>query len=129
MAGVVRWTFEDLTTFEAYEFEINPNEGGSPQYSKHINYENTLAPDGLTLVFEGSDEPTKLSWSGTILTYEHYAVFVDWFEKRHPILVTDDLERQFVVYITSYQPKRQRSALRPWKHTYQMEATVLDWPS
>lgn len=125
--GVVRWTFNDLATLESYELEINPSDGGSPQYRKNITYQNTIAPGGRTLIFEGKDEPITLEWSGKVLSQEQHETFVDWFDKRHQILLVDDLQREYMVYITSYEPKRERSALNQWKHTYTMKATVLDW--
>lgn len=125
--AVVRWTFYDAAESETYEFEVNPREGGTPSYRKNIVYQNTLAPGGRTLIFEGADEPMKLSWAGVILTQEHHETFVDWYYKRHQILLTDDLSRQYTVYISAYEPKRERSALHPWKHSYTMEATILDW--
>lgn len=127
VGGVVRWTFEDPATLETYEFEVNPSEGGTPEYNKNIQYQNTLAPGGRTLIFEGRDEPLKLEWSGTILSQDQHETFVDWYDKRHQIYVTDDIGRQYTIYITSYKPKRVRSALNQWKHTYSMQATILDW--
>lgn len=129
MAVVQRWRFDDLVTHETYEFEINPKEGGSPSYKKHINYQNTCAPNGKTLVFEGHDEPQVLTFTGTILTQTLYDAMVTWFSKRHQIKVTDDLGRSFMIYIMSFEPKRERSFHYPWKHSYQVSYIVLDWVS
>lgn len=126
---VRRWKFEDLVLDETYTFEINPNEDGSPSYSKHVTYQNTSAPDGRTLVFEGQDEPSTGTFSGTILSEDHYNAMVYWFSKRHQIRITDDLDRAMMIYITKFTPKRVRSAIYPWKHTYSCEYTMLDWPS
>lgn len=126
---VVRWSFHDPTIPETYVLEINPNEGGSPEYKKTITYANTSAPDGKTLIFEGRDEVQTISFSGTLLTVTHLTALTNWFQKRHQILVTDDLSRQFWIYITSFSPKRERAAHSPYKHSYTVEATVLDWPT
>jgi len=126
--GVTRWTFFDPTDSSTYEFAINPNEGGSPDYRKNITYTNTAGQNGNVLAFEGRDAPKQHTISGTILTQVHLEAFVTWFEKRHAITVTDDLLRTFSIYITGFAPRRQRSALHPYKHTYTMTYVELDWP-
>lgn len=125
--SVVKWTFYDATTASTYTFAINPNEGGTPLRRKTISYQNTAAPDGKTLIFEGRDEPRKISFSGTLLEQAQLDAFETWFEKRHQVRVTDDLGREYWIYITSFEPKRARARSHPWKHTYTCEATILDW--
>lgn len=125
---VVRWTFYDPVDAETYELELNPNSGGSPTYKKTMTYANTSAPNGKTVVFEGQDEARMLEWSGAILTQTHYDKYVEWWEKRRQIQVTDDLGRQFWVYIVSFTPKRGRSYQHPWKHDFDVSAVILDWP-
>lgn len=129
MPGVVRWTFLDTAEDpdETYEFEVNPSEGGTPQHRKNVIYQNTVAPGGRTLIFEGQDEPLTLEWTGKVLSQEQHETFVDWFDKRHPIQLTDDLGREYMVYLTSYEPKRERAIHYPYKHSYTMRATILTW--
>lgn len=126
---VVRWTFEDLTlaTPTSYEFEINPSDGGSPQYKKQIINRSTCATDGQVIVQEGRDQPNETSFSGTILTEEMYNEMVSWFNKRHQIKVTDDLGREFFIYITAFEPRRVRAVQHPWKHAYTVQYIELDW--
>lgn len=126
--AVVRWVFEDPVNLEEHEFEINPNAGGSPGYEKSFQFQETTAPDGKTLIFEGQDVPQNLEFSGTILTQSHYDMFVDWWTKRYQIKVIDDLGREFMILIKSFKPQRVRSRSHPWKHTYTVEAAILDWP-
>lgn len=123
MAGVVRWKFEDLATSESYDFEINPNEGGSPQYKKTITYQQTLA--GNALIFEGADETFTSSFTGTLLSEDQHQTFVDWWQKRHLIRLTDDLARTYMIYITAYEPKRVRAATNHWKHEYTVSYTIV----
>lgn len=125
---VVRWIFTDPTDSSSYTFEINPNEGGSPTLKKNVLFKNTAAPNGKTLIYEGRDDPVTFSFSGTLLTQAQLEAFETWYLKRHQIVITDDLGRTFSVYITSFDPKRVRSAHIPWKHTYTVEAISLDWP-
>lgn len=126
---VVRWTFYDPILLETWTFDINPNTGGSPSFEKKINYESTTAPDGKTLIYEGTDEVQTIEWSGVILSQGHYETYIDWWQKRRQILLTDDLGRQFWIYIKTFTPKRVRSALYPWKHDYDVRAVILDWVS
>lgn len=125
--AVTRWVFEDPVTLATYNFEVNPSDGGSPQYSKNISYSSTSAPGGKVIVFEGRDKPLTLEFSGVILTQAHYDAFVTWFQKRYQVNVTDDLGRQFSIIIESFSPKRERAVHSPWKHSYSVSATVVDW--
>lgn len=129
MAIVNRWTFYDPINLTTYTFEVNPDEGGSPTMAKTVTYQNTAAPDGKTLVFEGRDQPPMIRFSGKILTEDQYDAMMEWFSKRHQIEMTDDLERSYWVYITSFNPTRIRARSHPWKHSYEVEATIVDWPS
>jgi hypothetical protein len=124
----VRWAFYDPLVLETYTFEVNPNDGGSPQRKKNFSYQNTAAPNGKSLMFQGRDDTKTISFSGTLLTQAQYDTFGTWFEKSHQIRLTDDLSRQFWIVITSYAPKRVRAVTHPWKHTYSIDATVVDWP-
>lgn len=123
----VKWTFVDSVTSETYTHEINPLSGAAPHYQKNITYASCTAPGGKTLIMEGVDKPIELNWSGTIITQEQYDAYVLWFQKRRQIQVTDDLGRTFMVYITGFSPTRVKSS-NFWKHTYELTATVLDWP-
>jgi hypothetical protein len=124
---VVRWTFYDPVDLETYTLHLNPREGGNPQHRKRINYQNTSAPGGMTLIFEGQDEVRELTWDGVILEQAHYDALYAWWDKRRQILLTDDLGRQYWIYIISFEPKRVRAAHHPNKHEYSMKALILDW--
>lgn len=124
---VVRWTFEDPVEGETYVFHINPREGGSPSYDKTITEQNTTAPDGKTLLFEGQDQVQTLEWSGAILEQAHYDAYITWWRKRRQIKLTDDLGREYWIYITSFKPSRKRSRERAWRHDFTFSAIILDW--
>lgn len=125
---VVKWEFFDPVTLEIVPFEINPAAGGSPSYQKNVQYKDTSAPDGKVIVFEGRDRPRELEFTGTILTESQYNMFVEWWDKRYQISVTDDLGREFVIMIDSFAPTRERAVHYPWKHSYTVRATIVDWP-
>lgn len=124
---VVRWQFFDPVGSVTYTHEINPVAGGSPQYKKTETIVKTTAPDGRALIFEGQDEVQRLEWSGTILTQAHYDKYVEWWQKRRQIKVTDDLGREFWVYLNSFSPKRVKAVTRPYKHEYDVTATIVNW--
>jgi len=124
---VVRWLFEDTATAESYTFEVNPRAGGSPSYKKTISYQNTSAPDGKTLVFEGLDAAQEIEWEGVILQETQYDAFLTWYQKRRQIRLTDDLGRQMWIYIKSFEPKRRRGQSHPWLHDYTITAVILSW--
>lgn len=127
MAGP-RWTFTDQSTNEVYLFPINPNSDGVPQYTKQITSQPTAAPGGRVLIFEGNSNATPGQMTGTLLYEDQYNAFMEWFNKRHQVLVTDDLGRQFSIYIISFEPKRKFSASHPWRHDYTIKYLLVDWP-
>lgn len=120
-----RWTIYDPVDLETYTFEINPNAGGSPSNKKNVSYTNTTA--GKAIIYEGRDQVQELEWSGVILTQTHYEKYIEWWEKRRQILLTDDLGRQFWIYLKEFNPTRELSRSYPWRHSYSVIATILDW--
>ena len=121
------WTFTDPVTLDTYDMEINPNQGGTPSYRKSITYRSTAAPDGKVLMFEGRDEPQQMRVDGVILNQALLDTIVTWWQKRYAVEVLDDLCRSFNIYITAFEPKRERSNSHVWRHTYTLEYTILDW--
>lgn len=119
---VTRWTFFDPTTSTTAEFEINPNDGGSPSLVKNITASSTVAPGGATILMEGSSQLQDFTFSGTILTQSQYDQMVTWFTKTNVIQLTDDLGRTYDIYIKEFAPKRVRASSHPWKHTYSVTA-------
>jgi hypothetical protein len=123
---VVRWSFYDPITLVSYEFEVNPREGGTPGRRKNITSQTTSASDGQAIIMEGAREPMTYEFSGTLLTEDQYNTFLEWFDLARQIQVTDDLGRQFWIFITEFSPKRERAIHFPWKHSYSIKATILD---
>lgn len=123
--AVQRWVFHDPLTDEDYTFVINPNDGGTPPYQKKIGYQPTTAPDGALIAYEGRDEAQATEASGVVLYRLQYDAMVEWFNKRHPIEVTDDLDRIMTIYITSFEARRVRSRSHRWKHTFTLKYLVL----
>lgn len=131
--SLVRWQLYDpasAATPYVYTFEVNPSSGGSPQQARPIVEKQTLAPGGKRILFEGAPEPDKFEWEGVLRSKEQHEMLVSWFTKRHQIVLIDDLGREFSIYITSYEPSRQRGSRRAqWKMEYKVTAIKLDWVS
>lgn len=123
-----RWSFFDPNTDTTYDFEVNPNAGGSPGRSRKMIYTPTAAADGKTLAFEGRADPRTFDFSGVILHQSQYEAIDSWAEIRNQIKITDDLAREFWVVFESWVPKRERARHFPWKHSYTAKVTILDWP-
>lgn len=127
MAGRIAWRWEDPTEGTVEFMSINPNEGASPSYAKNLTKETTTAPGGErnTLIYEGADQASEFQFTGVILTEEQYEFLRLAWEKRHLVLLTDDLGRIFTLYLESFTPKRVRSNTYPWRHTYDASAVIV----
>lgn len=125
---VVRWVFTDTFMSDSYTFAVNPREGGTPVYEKNISSQNTSAPGGKTLLFEGRDVPQQNTFSGVILEQVDLDKFIEFFNRRHQFQLTDDLGRVYEIYITKFEPTRERAVHYPWKHSYTVTYTILNWP-
>jgi hypothetical protein len=122
----MKWQFTDpsMATPDTYTFYANPT-GDSPVYQKNLTYQAMLAPGAPPLIFEGQDNPTTFSVTGSILVESQYAAFVYWFNKRHPFILTDDTGRQRWIYLTNFSPVRKLSRLYPWRHEYTLGGYVI----
>jgi hypothetical protein len=121
----VPWRFQQISDPDVYEFAINPLDVSMPSIQKTITTEKTAS--GKDIVFQGNGPPQKLSFSGTILTEVHLNAMREWFYKEKQVSITDDLGRQYWVYLTAFSPTRNYSAQYPWRHEYSADATVLSW--
>lgn len=121
----VKWTFHDpLATLADYTFAINPI-GDSPVYQKNMTFQALVTPTALPLFFEGQDNPTTFSVTGTLLTLGQYEAMLNYYNLRHQFLCTDDTGRQRYIYLTEWQPVRVNNAIYPYKHTYTLSGYVL----
>jgi hypothetical protein len=120
----IAWILEDPTEGTVEFMSINPNAGASPAYQKNLTKKTTTA--GRTLVQEGQDNTKQFDFSGVILTEDQYNFLYNAWNKRHPVKLTDDLNRTFTIYMESFQPTRQLSRTYPWKHEYQATSVILD---
>ena len=123
----IPWRFYDPVDLVEYAFEINPIGGGVPDRRKNVSARKTTAPgaEGKTLLFEGADEVPNVSISNVVLSETQYTAFETWFDKRHQIRLTDDLNRSWWIYITGLKLERERSVQYPWRHKYTIDYVVL----
>ena len=129
------WVFTDPVTLEAYSLPVNPLvDDGSHGIQKNVKAENpastymsssnVLMVDAMVML----DSPTEretFAYSGTLYSKEEYDAFIYWLGKDYPWELTDDLGRTFLIYLTSFEPKRERSAKFRWKHSYKISGIVL----
>lgn len=125
----IGWRWEDAVEGTVAIMPINPNAGASPRFAKTLTKQTTTAPGqlGQPLIFEGSDEVSQFDFSGVLLTQEHYDFLYNVWRKRHPVKLTDDLGRSFIIYLESFAPERARNNTYPWKHTYQATSVIVEW--
>jgi hypothetical protein len=127
MAVRTPWVLTDLTNNDTYSWDINPRQISMPR-RKTFTYQNTAAPGGRVLAFEGRDEPRKFTFSGIVLSQSQKEEMDAWFNKRHQMQLTDDLGETYTIYITSFNWSREgRTIQHQWRHSYEGEMLVLDW--
>lgn len=123
----IPWRWEDVIDGTVQFMPINPNDGASPKYQKNLTKNTTTAPGstGTVIISEGADTPPQFDFSGDIVTQEHYDFIYNAWAKRHPVRLTDDLGRTFVIYMESFSPSRKLSRTYPWRHSYDATAVVI----
>lgn len=124
--GRVAWTVYDPVDDVTYSLPINPLEGGSPQRRKQYTAKGPAAPGAPAVVFEGNAGVLEFSVEGTILTQTHFEMLDELFDKPRQLLLTDDLGREFWVWIVEWSPRRKRSARFPWRHDYTLRYVEVD---
>lgn len=124
----VKWKFIDYfqtgPTPYQYQWEINPNDGGSPEITKSLSILQNTGPNRINLVMEGQSTVPTLQFTGVILSQQQYETMEIWFDRRVLIQLVDDLERNFYGVFSKFSPKRSRRAGNPWYHTYDAEFAV-----
>lgn len=125
----IGWRFEDPVEGSVQIMEINPNDGACPNYQKSLTKSTTTAPgaEAKALLFEGADQVTQFDFSGVILEKSQYDFLYTAWKKRHPVKLTDDLGRTFIIYFEGFTPSRKApmTPAHPWRHTYQATTVVI----
>ena len=124
---MAKWEFFDHVTNVNVPLEINPSDVDMGGVQRTISETSASSPTGKRILFEGRRQPQKMVFTGVTFTKAQYEFFEDWANKNYQIRMTDDLGRQYWIYITRFAPTRRRAFNQPWLTDYTMEATVLDW--
>lgn len=109
---------------EQYVMEINPNDGGAASIQKNILMNQTVGPNRVNILQEGTSQAPTLNFSGVILTQAQLEAMERWFDRRVFIKLTDDLGREYYGVFSKFAPKRQRRASNFWYHLYDAEFTI-----
>jgi len=124
---MAKFKFTDpITPSLTYTFEISPDQFEGPPLRKRLTYDFPTAPNSSLIIFEGRDEPRTIRFSGKILSSAQYDAMKTWFNKRYNLWLDDDRGIRYTIYITSFDPKRERSRSYPYKYSYVAEALVSE---
>ena len=128
------WRLWDDRLSEEFVFSVNPSsDGGSfgvvrPVAYKSVcaSYRDSLGVDRVgTVVFAKPDEQERFSFNGSVIFEGQRDDMLGWFSKGYPLVLTDDLGRQFSVFTESFDLKRVRSRQFPFKCNYSWTGLVL----
>jgi hypothetical protein len=133
----MRWRFYDPVQDEEYLMPVNPNaDSSSIGVQKTIGYaisagsyysdsaQNPGSYYGVELIYERPDEVKKFNFSGIIYNSSEYYQLLYWANKGNFFQLTDDIDRTFEIYVTSFTIQRLKSRKFPWKHSYSIETSV-----
>jgi hypothetical protein len=136
MAIRTPWRFYDPRTTEEVFLSINPEaDSGSHAIVKNTKYEVAVSNyiddtntrrAGDTVVQDAASEQETMNYTGKVYTKPQYDVLVEWFGKNYAWNLRDDLGREFLIYVITFKTDRMRSATYRWKHSYTMNAIVLE---
>lgn len=122
--ATIKWTLTDAIVGDSYTFSANPN-SDEEDYEKNLQFEAVVVPGALPLLYEGQDNPTSITLSGTFLSQTQHQTFVSWFNRRHQVLLTDDRGYGRYIYIYRYQATRKPSNLYKWRYDWTMTAYLI----
>lgn len=129
------WSLYDPVTTEEYNWPVNPHtDNGSHAVSKGTKYEvyaglrqSSTSDDRIDAIIAfGQDDPSKLSYSGFVYNQTQLTALEGWANKNYAVTLTDDIGREFSVYIESFRLERVRSNKHPFKHSYTLDAFILE---
>jgi len=129
------WRFYDDVLDETYFWPVNPKEdSGSHAITKAFNYQAQAAQRRTSgnvdtvdaLVSVQAVEQSAFSYSGFVYDQQQFDALVSWCNRGYPIYLTDDLGREFLIYVTGLELSRVRSRQNPFKHSYQFTGIILE---
>lgn len=127
---VSRWRLTDPTNGDTMVFIIGPDT--APGY---YGVEKNIIQDGMDLVtdddgnfvfqptlVEGGQGRKPVTFSGRALNAAQYLHLLYWYDKGHPIIITDDLEFEWEIFITDVKMERILSATQQWYFQWSLES-------
>lgn len=128
----VRERFRDAAGLLAtYEFQVNHSEEEGQDRRRSI--ERTAVTSGVGYVRQqGTDSPTTLKYTGTILHQNQYNLMAAYYEacRTRTIFFRDFTNTEYEVLITAWDPVRKRTLKNPrdstinlhfWTYSIEME--------
>lgn len=125
---MAQWSLTDYSTGAAVEwsFPVNPNKFQHPQRLANVRQITSSSPQGGTIVFQGRDNPRKLSFSGLVNSETFYNELSAELYKYYPLELTDDQGSSWTILVENVTFERIRRALNQWRYDYSVTAIVLD---
>lgn len=130
------WRFVDPVTSDEYSWEVNPREDGGSSHAitRNVAYEvqagmrqTDSGVDTIdNILFETNTEQGTFNYIGYVYNPTQYDEMMSWMEKGYAFEIYDDLGRGFLIYPTSFQLKRVRSRMNPYKHDYTFNGIILE---
>lgn len=125
---MIRWTFTDPETDETWTPPINPNKMSSPTTGREMTYAfgSRWGQNRIRAVDRKTGPPPDWTFSGVLLTKEHYDLLLEWSNKLKVLHIADHLGRTFEVVIKEFDPEeRLPTATRPWRADYTITCMLL----
>ena len=131
MASRIPWRFLDPETLDEYSLPVNPHsDNGSFSVKANVVYSVTGGVSATsisnTLVYSNGYEAEAFSFSGNLYEKDDLDSFFSWFSKSYPFQIRDDLGKEYLVMIETFEINRVRARHYRWKHSYTFTGFVLE---
>jgi len=124
---MAKWKITDNSTGTpvVWTFPINPNAFTHPGRAASLTQERTVANTGNTIIFQGADAATQLSFSGIVNSETFYNELRTQLNKWYVLGLTDDQNASWNIVVKSYSMTRVRKALNHYRFDYEVTAIVV----
>lgn len=117
-----RWTVRDLATNAAVSFAVNPYRMQLPERTREVSEHRPLSPGGTVVLMQGAETAGSLTFDGRCYRAADLAVLRSWSRTNARVEVSDDRQRVWRGYFTTFTAKRIR---RGTQFATEYSATVL----
>lgn len=123
----VAWSLTDNSSGSpvVYDFQVNPNTFKPPGRIPSIQQNQSSAPNGVTILFQGRDEAPAGQMGGFIHTEAQFNDINEWGNKQFPLILTDDQSTTWEILITGFNLTRLRRAINQWRYDYTIDFISL----